>query len=226
MKRTLLASLLICSFFLSGFAQNIQLHYDFGDLLYGLSRPKITTTVEKFHPDGWGSTFFFVDMDYTSQGVASAYWEISRELTFWEGPLSAHIEYNGGLSNQFSYNNAWLAGATYTFNNASFTKGYTLSAMYKHIQELETPYSFQITGTWYINSADGLYSFTGFADWWLENDKLILLSEPQFWVNLNKLKKVNDKFNLSVGTEVKLSHNFIEDEFYLIPTLALKWTLD
>lgn len=38
-------------------AQNVQAHYDFG-------RKSATTTVEMFRPDGGGSTFFFVDMDY------------------------------------------------------------------------------------------------------------------------------------------------------------------
>ena len=70
-------------------AQNIQLHYDFGRSLYDKDlkgRPLFTSTVEKFQPDAWGSTFFFIDMDYTSEGVASAYWEISRELKFWKAP--------------------------------------------------------------------------------------------------------------------------------------------
>ena len=120
-------------------AQNIQLHYDFGRSLYDKDlkgRPLLTSTVEKFHPDNWGSTYFFIDMDYTSEGVASAYWEIARELKFWKGPFSAHLEYNGGLAKGFSYNNAYLAGATYTYNNASFSRGFTLTAMYKYIQKL------------------------------------------------------------------------------------------
>lgn len=66
-------------------------------------RPLLTSTVEKFHPDTWGSTYFFVDMDYTSEGVAAAYWEIAREVKFWKGPFSAHLEYNGGLSKGMSY---------------------------------------------------------------------------------------------------------------------------
>ena len=87
--------------------------------------------MEKFHPDNWGSTYFFIDMDYTSEGVAAAYWEIARELKFWKGPFSAHLEYNGGLAKGFSYNNAYLAGATFTYNNASFSRGFTLTAMYQ-----------------------------------------------------------------------------------------------
>ena len=116
-------------------AQNIQLHYDLGRALYKSldERPWVTTTVEMFKADKWGSTYFFVDMDYTSEGVAAAYWEIAREVKFWKGPFSAHLEYNGGLSKGMSYKNAYLAGATYTFNNASFSKGFTLTAMYKYI---------------------------------------------------------------------------------------------
>ncbi|MBQ5880278.1 MAG: DUF5020 family protein, partial [Bacteroidaceae bacterium] len=47
---------------------------------------------------------------------------------------------------------------------------------------------------------------------------------------LNALKKVNDKFNLSVGTELEISNNFLwptdgrNNRFYVIPTLAAKWT--
>lgn len=54
-------------------AQNIQLHYDFG-----ADRHYLTTTVERFTPDAHGSTFFFIDMDYSENGVQQAYWEIAN----------------------------------------------------------------------------------------------------------------------------------------------------
>lgn len=232
MKKTIFISLSSLFLFCSTlFAQNIQLHYDFGHSLYSddlSARPRVTTTVEKFHPDSWGSTFFFVDMDYTSNGVVSAYWEIARELQFWKGPFSAHVEYNGGVAKEFSFNNAYLVGPTYTYNNASFTKGFTLTAMYKYIQKHSSPNNFQLTGTWYINFHKGLYSFCGFADWWREKTSYgttIFVTEPQFWVNLNKIKGVNEKFNLSVGTEWEISNDFVGDGLYFNPTLALKWTL-
>ena len=105
-------------------AQNVQLHYDFGSALYDKEldgRPVVTTTVEMFKPDKWGSTYFFVDMDYTSDGVAAGYWEIARELRFWQPPFSIHVEYNGGASNKFSYINAYLGGLTYSWNSPDFT---------------------------------------------------------------------------------------------------------
>lgn len=228
----LLVSLLLISS-VGLYAQNIQLHYDFGRSLYNKDlkeRPLMTSTVEKFQPDQWGSTFCFIDMDYTSEGVQSAYWEIARELKFWKGPFSAHIEYNGGLVKGFSFNNAYLAGATYTFNDATFSNGFSVSAMYKYIQKHKSPNNFQLTGTWYMNSRNKVFTFSGFADLWRETNnvtKLQFISEPQFWVNLNHMKGVNKNFNLSVGSEVELSHNFGGREgFYAIPTLALKWTLN
>lgn len=233
-------SIAICIFALSLFmalgvqAQNIQLHYDFGRSLYGdetAGRPHITTTVEKFMPDSYGSTFFFVDMDYNSNGVKSAYWEVSRELKFWEGPFSAHVEYNGGLNNSFSFNNAYLLGATYTYNTADFSKGFTLTAMYKYIQKNPSPQSFQITGTWHMNFCKDKFTFSGFADFWREQrawqgTNTIFLAEPQFWVNLNKVKGFSSKLPLSIGSELELSNNFVAKGFFAIPTIALKWTLN
>lgn len=88
---------------------------------------------------------------------------------FWQPPFSIHVEYNGGASNSFSYNNAYLGGATYTWNNPDFTKGFTLTAMYKYIQKHREPNNFQLTGTWYVHFVkNGLCTFSGFADWWRE----------------------------------------------------------
>ena len=233
MRKLLVLAVLIFAIF-CGKAQNIQLHYDFGGALYDKDldgRPVLTSTVEMFKPDRWGNTYFFVDMDYTSKGVASGYWEIARELRFWQPPFSAHIEYNGGVFTGGSINNAYLGGATYTYNNKNYTGGFTLTAMYKYIQRHKTPNNFQLTTTWYLHFAkNGLCTFSGFADWWREKNahgNFIFLSEPQFWVNLNKLKCVHDMFKLSVGSEVELSNNFSNHNgFYVIPTIAVKWTFD
>ena len=86
MKKTFLLVLFMCCLAGVTKAQNIQLHYDLGRAMYNSlsDRPWVTTTVEMFKADKWGSTYFFVDMDYTDKGVASAYWEISRELKFWK----------------------------------------------------------------------------------------------------------------------------------------------
>ena len=94
-------------------AQNVQLHYDFGHSLYEdlSNRPSATTTVEMFKPDRWGSTFLFTDIDYFHDGVAGAYWEVSRELNIGkDSPWAAHVEYNGGTSSSQVTNVYWPVG--------------------------------------------------------------------------------------------------------------------
>ena len=228
--RKILLLYIVLAFVFTAKTQNVQLHYDLGRFVYDeelSGRPLFTSTVEMFKTDKWGSTFFFVDTDYKSSGGASAYWEIARELKSWNGPLSVHVEYNGGLN---YIRNAYLFGGTYTYNNADFSKGFSISAMYKNIQkqELDEPHNFQITGTWYLSFAhNNVCTFTGFADFWREksvNIDFIFLSEPQLWLHLNKLKGVDNSFNLSIGTEVKLGYNFAaRDGFYAIPTAAIRW---
>lgn len=235
MKKLFLSLSLAFLFSVAAIAQNVQLHYDLGRSIYDEldTRPKLTSTVEMFKPDSWGSTFFFVDMDYTKDGVAGAYWEIARELQFWKAPFSLHVEYNGGLNEYTKFNNAYLLGATYSFNNKDFTAGFTLTPAYKYIQNNSSPNSFQFTTTWYLHFAKGLLSFSGFIDYWKEENcnaagkDYIFLTEPQLWLNLNKIKGVNEKFNLSIGTEWEMSNNFGgRDGFYFIPTLALKWAFN
>lgn len=214
-------------------AQNVQLHYDFGRMLNRAdqpSRPNLTTTVEMFRPDSWGNTFFFVDMNYQTAGVTSAYWEISREFSLGKTPLALHVEFDGGLSNQFSFNNAYLAGLTYAYNNKDYSAGFTLTPMYKYLEKQGRPHSYQLTGTWYMNFAQGLLTFSGFADLWGDrnfvtgDNMTVFLTEPQLWFNLNKLRGVDPKFNLSIGTEWELSSNFaVRGKFVVNPTLAIKW---
>ena len=212
-------------------AQNIQMHYDF-------ERECVTTTVEMFRPDGAGSTYFFVDLDYTPK-VSGAYFEISRELCFWQDTdmnwLSAHVEYNGGLNTAAgSFNNAWLAGVTYSGHSADYSKTWSLTAAYKAIPGTiglngnRQPHNFQITGVWNLDFFDHWISFNGFFDVWKEarpwqGTEFIFMSEPQLWVNLNKVEGW-ENINLSLGAEVELSANFVAEGFHALPTIGAKWT--
>lgn len=211
--------------------QNVQLHYDFG-------RNCATSTVEMFRPDGGGSTFFFVDMDYSPK-VSGAYFEISRELNFWQESkvnwLSIHVEYNGGLNTAAgSFNNAWLGGLTYSGHSKDWSKTWSLSAMYKAIPGTvgingrPQVSNFQITGVWNLDFFNHWLSFNGFLDFWREarpwqGTEFIFMTEPQLWVNLRNIKGW-EKINLSLGTEVELSANFVDKGFHAMPTIAAKWT--
>ena len=221
------------------FAQlNVQLHYDFADALYGKelsNRPHWTATIENFKADKWGSTYFFVDLDFGGNTMKSAYAEISREFKLGTSTFAAHVEYNGGLSGGGSYNDAYLAGAAWNWANQDFSKTFSFQVLYKYLarQVVGSKHSWQLTTVWGIHFAKGLCTFSGYADVWHDNSvkgNLVLSSEPPFWFSLTALASVPDDFLLSLGTEVELTKSLVwptdglNDRFYAIPTLAAKWT--
>ena len=231
--------------FLSVSAQNVQLHYDFGHLYDNLdSRPSVTTTVEYFKADKWGSTFLFTDLDYQRDGVAGAYWEIAREFNVSKNKQwAAHVEYNGGLSSDEEtwqatrFQHAVLLGGAWNWANSDFSKTFSVQLLYKYNfknRHYEAhPYSsVQLTEVWSTTFAKGLCTFSGYCDLWYDpavNGKWIVQSEPQFWFNLNTLKGW-EGINLSLGSEVEISNNFVynnkgqNNKFYAIPTVGAKWT--
>ena len=233
MKKTV-AILLVLFAAASLKAQNLQVHYDFGK-----DRKFVTSTVEMFKPDKWGSTFFFVDMNYDADNgktISLAYWEIARAFNLGKSPFAAHIEYNGGFGQfsagsagygAYSINDAWLAGFDYNLHNADFTRGITFQVLYKYIKD-KNDASFQLTTVWFMHMLNRKVSFTGFADFWREDNtvfddndvasdtKYVFLTEPQIWYNVNE--------NLSLGSEIEISSNFSANKGFMVnPTLAAKW---
>ena len=229
-QRTIFALLVLLFVSVNVVGQNLELHYDF-------ERRCLTSTVEMFRPDKVGSTFFFIDMDFNPK-ASGAYGEIAREFCFWQNSrmdwLSLHVEYNGGLDiANGSYNNAWLGGLTYSGHSGDWSKTWSLSAMYKLIpgttgfKAEPQVHNFQITAVWNLCFFDRWLSFNGFADFWREirgwqNTEFIFIAEPQLWVNLNRIKGM-ENVNLSLGTEVELSANFVDRGFYAMPTVAVKY---
>nr|WP_319572672.1 DUF5020 family protein [uncultured Draconibacterium sp.] len=227
MKKVLLAMAFV-AFMFSVNAQNVQLHYDFGE-----GRKMLTSTVEMFRPDAYGSTFFFIDMDYGADGtgidngISLAYWEIARAFKWKETQkYMPRVEYNGGTMKLapeaapwVPIENCWLAGVERTWASADFSKILTLQANYKYIKDKEDA-AFQLTAVWTVQMAEGKFTFTGFADFWKEEmywgTDYRFLTEPQLWYNPCK--------NFSLGTEIELSNNFVGDKFAVKPTLAVKYT--
>lgn len=227
-------------------AQNLQLHYDLGRTLYDDidNRPELTTTVESFKPDRWGSTFLFIDLDYGHDGVAGAYWEISREMNLTRNKQwAAHIEYNGGLSSDkvteyaTRFQHAVLLGPAWNWASKDYNQTFSVQLLYKYYfkgqHSWNRPYnSVQLTEVWSTTFAKGLCTFSGYLDIWHDpnvDGKMVVQSEPQFWFNLNTIKGWQG-VNLSLGSEVEVSNNFIfnsegrNNKFYAIPTIAAKWT--
>jgi len=219
-------------------AQNLQLHFDPRNSLYGdrIDAPinYLTATFEMFKPDQWGSTFMFVDLDFNfdKRNPGLAYAEIARAINLGDFPLQAHIEYNGGLGLVrdtgfgFPIPSAYLGGFGYPFRLGSFFMNTYVAYKLHAYQELS--HDAQWTFTWNASFANDKLSLAGFFDLWSENKnrtgegdvsgkKLVMLSEPQIWYNITP--------NLSVGSEIELSYNFVlgANKFYAIPTLATKW---
>jgi hypothetical protein len=210
-------------------AQNIQ-------LLYGKDKGKwfYTSTVEMFKPDKLGNTFFFIDFTYGNdgiKGVNSAYMEIARAFSLGKSPFAFHVEYNGGLGNWksgdeedfYTINNSWMTGLEYSINNKDFTRGITFQVLYKYIQGKHKA-SFQLTEVWYLNLFHNKFTFSGFADFWREDNyfgdettRFIFQTQPQAWYNLNP--------HFSVGSEVQLAYNFATvKKFDVFPSAAVKYT--
>lgn len=212
-------------------AQNLQIHYDH-------NRQCITSTVEMFRPDSFGSTYFFVDMDFQPK-MTGTLWKIIRELCFWNNTpwecLSIQLHYTGGLHlDKGSFNNAFMTGLTYSWKSDDRLRTWSLSAVYKYIPGTvgldgnPSVHNFQLSGNWKIEFLKRWCTFNGFVTFWKEarpwfNSDYVFLSEPQFWVNLNKIPGW-DNVHLSIGTEVELSVNYFSQGFACCPTAAVKWT--
>lgn len=226
---------------ISANAQDIQLHYDFGRNIYPneeAGRPKVTMTVEHFNTDQWGSWFYFVDVDFSRKFTEGAYTEVSREFNLGkQSPFAAHIEYNGGLNRFGSFQQSALIGPAWNGHSEDFSKTYSVQLMYKQFfksyDDTRAYASFQLTGVWSTTFASKACTFSGFIDFWRGEQanghgQLVILAEPQFWYNLNSIPSMKST-NLSIGTEVRISNNFIynlynDKSFFVNPTLALKWT--
>ena len=218
-------------------AQNVQLHYDMGE-----TRKFLTSTVESFKTDKYGSTFYFIDIDYGKggdkgiEGPQLGYFEIARGIKFWKSPFELHVEYNGGFgqfratpyNGAYTINDAWLFGGNYTWNSKDWSKIFTLQMMYKNIRG-KNDMSFQITGVWNLQFFKNRVTLDGFADFWREDNivgpqgntkatDFVFLTEPQFWFNVNK--------QFSIGSEVETSVNFAGHKGFMCnPTIAVKWIL-
>lgn len=250
MKKIILSMFALIACMTASAQFNLQLHYDLGSKINKVEsdRQDITITAEYFRADKLGSTFLFIDLDQNKEGVGGnvgAYAEIGRDFTFAKlknsnSSFTAHIEYDGGLSSSTVFQPAALIGPAYQWHSNDFSKTFSLQVLYKQFFKQGgngAVSSFQVTPVWGINFAQGLCTFSGFADLWYgyipkfgdngQKKGMVFLAEPQFWVNVCGKNRQSDKF--SIGTEVEVSNNFIfsdnlDKHFFINPTLAVKYT--
>jgi hypothetical protein len=217
-------------------AQNLQLHYDFGD-----ERKYFTSTLEMFRPDTLGSTFWFVDFDFNLPGsprsMSAAYWEISRDF-YIPGlrkkdafdQLTFHLEYNDGFTaykisgdtlGAASYNNVFLTGFSHPVRLGKVI--ITTQWLLRLPRGMNSP-DFQFTLVWFQPVFKGKVLVTGYSDFYSQDktdnhDKkeLVFQTEPQFWYMITQ--------KIAAGGEVEISKNFPAGPagWKCSPTLALRW---
>ncbi len=230
--------LIILSGFIFGTtsAQNLQLHYDFGE-----GRKYCTATLEMFRPDTLGSTFWFVDFDFDFPGkprsMSSAYWEISRDF-YIPGikkvkgleQLTWHLEYNDGFMvyntsgdtmAALSYNSVLLTGFGYPVKIGSVV----LSSMIlcRMPRGMDIP-DFQFTTVWFQPIMKGRIILTGFLDIWSQDKiyddnkkEIVIQTEPQLWYMITP--------KIAIGGEVEISKNFPvgPNKWEFMPTIGFRW---
>lgn len=220
------------------FSQNLQVLYDFGKTKDGttlVSHQYITSTLEFFKPDSNGNTFVFVDMNYdmANGGVNTVYWEISRDLRFWKFPLELHLEFTGGnfvdgATNYGGYiGRSWIVGINHPFSIGK--SSFSGALLYRSFKDAISPDA-QFTGVWFIPLFNYKVTMSGFIDIWTTDNFILngqgapdgktlrVLTQPQFWYNIDK--------HFSVGSEIDISRHFItfDGDFDFMPTVAAKWT--
>lgn len=238
---------------------NMQLYYDFGSLATACPNqrsPRVTTTLELFYADSWGSTFAFVDLDYAihpndpNNTPFLAYTEIARCLNFWSQTpardLSLQVEYNGGLGvykdaigdiRGYGINHAALVGLNYCLHTSDYKNIFNIELLYKYIVDPDNKTlnkaPLQFTFVWGCDdfcTLPGL-RFSGFLDLWGQRfagqQSFVMITEPQLWYNVGRWFKCP---NLNIGTEIEFSYNFTGGSpsrgFMCNPSLGIKWTFD
>lgn len=134
-------------------------------------------------------------------------------------------------SRAISLNDAFMTGVTYTYLSPERRTMLSLTPLYKYIRGIAQPHNYELCGVWKFAPGNGLITATGFFSWWHQKDPRIgwgtdfkFMSQPQVWCNLNKIPGVAPDFNLSIGSEVRISKNVDAPQWLVAPTLALKWS--
>ncbi len=219
---TTLVTVFFCVTLDSGVAQNLQLHYE-----ASAQRHYPNAFLESFTFDDWGSTYWFVTMDFTdpfengSSSMTSAYGELARYFNF--GPfqkVNLTLQYNDGIAFWGPMGRAWLAGVSLPLERR---RGFLQTDVLIRMTPVDAPVDGQLTFSWMITIGNRGLVFTGYWDTWSETEAddakhLVVLSEPQLWYPVWQ--------NLDLGLGGELGYNFPSSEestWQFYPDLSLRW---
>ncbi|MFH1011948.1 MAG: DUF5020 family protein [bacterium] len=206
---------------------NAQLHWDF-------DREVVTSTLEFFHLDRLGTTFFFADFDFDETGQHGSYFEIARNFRIVptrRGTMNLSVQYNDGVNDGVGVletpmkiiPGVFLYGVAldrFLLGKASFE----FQALAR--KEFATRLSWQATLVWLAHLQPWLM-FNGYVDVNADEQfdgRIRIQSEPQ-------LKFLWRQW--AIGSEVEVSRNFLpagterqpfeENKWFAHPTIFLQY---
>ena len=176
---------------------NAQVHWDF-------DRELTTSTLEFYHMDRLGNTFFFADFDFDEAGQHGAYFEIARNFRVvptTRGNVNLSIQYNDGVAEapEKLIPGVFLYGIAFD-NLRAGSASLELQTLVR--KEFAACASWQLTLVWLVPVRPWL-AFNGYVD--INGDqqnggRTRIQTEPQ-------LKFLWRQW--AVGTELEISRNFI-----------------
>jgi hypothetical protein len=166
---------------------NLQVFYDLGK-----DRKHVTTTMEGFYNDKWEILSSSLIMTIIQRRTRTIPMPLAARMgnrslpELLAGhqacPSELHAEYNGGVYNGYTINNAWLFGLDYFIHNSDFRNTLNLKVLYKYIDysnagknldgsKKKSNVPMQFTVVWGMQDLFGLKGlrFSGFADFWWED---------------------------------------------------------
>lgn len=200
---------------------NAQVHWDF-------DREFTTSTLEFYHTDGLGNTFFFADFDFDDAGQHGAYFEIARNFRVVptaRGNVNLSIQYNDGVAEapEKIIPGVFLYGIA--FDNLRVGSAW-LEFQTLVRKEFATRVSWQLTLVWLVRLQPWL-AFNGYVD--INGDqqhggRTRIQTEPQLRVLWHQW---------AVGSEIEVSRNFVpagtdrhpfeQDEWFAHPTVFVQF---
>jgi hypothetical protein len=232
--------ILLLLFTITGFSQNLQLHYDFRHSVNpGLNHKNFPTfSFEYFkNVDTLGTGSFLLKLDASLSGtqnnVGQVFTQISQSLRFWKPKIYLSLTYSGGLGvteTSFGYylSNAFGAGVSYPFQ---FKGAWMATSLCFRMNVFEKPsYDPQLT----VYFGKGFFNYKIFAAgsfvFWTENrnrgndlassltgKKFAFFGDPQIWF------KVKNGF--SAGSRINVYYHLLKEDNSILfyPTLGLKY---
>lgn len=207
----------------------VQVHIDSNRDTYWNKAAIATLTTEHFSEWKYGDVFLFLDIegkdDYSTE-AACFYYEIAPRFSLnkmldvdLSTPLTGDIylagQFNDGIPQGGTdyINRVWLYGMSVDFK---FQPDYGFSNLSVYVRDEKTrDTSYQVTLAWGQPFTIGGLSlaFNGFMDIWKDDEKTVLITEPQLRLNLSSFfDKDNFLSNCSIGTEIEISRDFFDKD--------------